>query len=299
MPTTPAPRTLFQRWIDDAAVFPPDRAPVPRAWSEHLEILGGPDADLLGPLLIGASQVDDLVQAVSVQPPPDHLWPVAVAVVGRAGDSVVQLVEAVRALRASTHLSVTGAEVTHGAGDWRTLVDLGLRTAVEIPTEGADLTRALDDLATGVAQEVGGEDTPAALAKLSIRSTPGTEPLSARQLGEFLTAVHERDLAFKLTGGLHRAVAPGPSADEPHGALNVLVATHHLVRGTALPELVATLETQDGSDLVALTTGLTEEDARAVRSRFVSFDCSAVIDPLEELRELGVLATPHPGPGTR
>lgn len=293
MSTTPAPRTVFQEWVDDAAVFPPSNAPVPRAWSEHVEMLAGSEGDLLGPLLIGASAVEDLARAVLVHPAPDHVSPVEVAVVGRAGTSVEDVAGAVRTLQGQVHLRVTGAEVAHGEGDWRRLVDLGLRTAVEVPRAGRDVSRALDDLAAGVAEEVGGSDAPAALVKWRTQATSGAPAPDARQLAEFLRATHERGLAFKLTGGLHRAVAPGPSAEEPHGALNILVATHHLLRGGTLSELVATLELQDGEALADRLTGLTSSGVRDVRARFVSFGCCGVLDPIGDLIRLGLISTPH------
>lgn len=293
MSTTPALRALFHEWIDDAAVFPPGSASPSRAWSEHVEMLAGPEGDLLGPLLIGAAAVEELARAVLVHGAPDHVSPVEVAVVGRAGTSVEDVAGAVRALQDQVHLQVTGAEVTHGEGDWRRLVDLGLRTAVEVPREGRHLARALDDLATGVAREVGGSDAPAALAKWRTQATPAAPAPDARQLAEFLVATHERGLAFKLTGGLHRAVSPGPSADEPHGALNILVATRQLLRGSTSAELVATLESQDGEALTALLAGLSAPQVQDLRARFVSFGCCGVLDPIRDLTELGLITTPH------
>lgn len=293
MSTTPAPRTLFQEWIDDAAVFPPGNAPVPRAWSEHAELLAGTEGDLLGPLLVGASAVEELGQSATVQAPPDHVSPVDVAIVGRAGTSVEDVVNAVGSLQDQIHLTITGAEVSHNEGDWRRLVDIGLRTAVEVPREGRQMVRALDDLAAGVAEEVGGADSPAALAKWRTQATSQAPAPDSRQLAEFLMGTHERGLAFKLTGGLHRAVAPGPSADEPHGALNILVATHHLLRGSTLSELTAILEIQDGPALAALLTGLTAAEVQSLRSRFVSFGCCGVLDPLNDLADLGLITTPQ------
>ncbi|WP_131105241.1 hypothetical protein [Ornithinimicrobium sufpigmenti] len=291
MSTTPALRALFQEWIDDAAVFPPGNAPPPRAWSEHVEMLAGSEGDLLGPLLIGASAVEELGRAVLVHGAPDQVSPVEVAVVGRAGTSVEDVAGAVRSLQDHVLLSVTGAEVTHGEGDWRRLVDLGLRTAVEVPRQGRHLARALDDLGAGVAEEVGGSTAPAALAKWRIQATPAAPAPDAQQLADFLLATHERGLAFKLTGGLHRAVAPGPSADEPHGALNILVATHQLLRGGTAAELVATLESQDGEELAAVLTGLTTPQVEELRGRFVSFGCCGVLDPIGDLADLGLIVT--------
>lgn len=291
MSTTPAPRTLFQEWIDDAAVFPPGNAPVPRAWSEHLELLAGAEGDLLGPLLVGASAAEELVRAGLAHPAPDHVSPITVAVVGRAGTPVQDVVDAVGSLANHAELGVACAEVHHDAGDWRRLVDLGLRTAVEVPREGQAMVRALDDLAAGVAEEVGGATGPAVLAKWRTQATPQTPAPDSRQLAEFLMATHERGLAFKLTGGLHRAVAPGPVVDEPHGALNILVATHHLLRGSTLSELTATLEIGEGPALASLLAGLTEPEVQALRARFVSFGCCGVLDPIGDLAELGLLAS--------
>lgn len=293
MSTPPARRSLFQEWIDDAAVFPPASATLPRAWSEHVELLAGTEGDLLGPLLIAASSVDELARAAGVHAPADQVSPVDIAIVGRAGTSVEDVAGAVGSLQDQVHLHVTGAEVSHSEGDWRRLVDLGLRTAVEIPRSGRHMVRALDDLAAGVAEEVGGRDSPAVLAKWRTQRTPQAPAPDSRRLAEFLVAVHERGLAFKLTGGLHRAVAPGPSADEPHGALNILVATHRLLRGSTLSELTDTLESQDGPALARQLVGLTAAQVQALRGRFVSFGCCGVIDPIGDLVDLGLITTPH------
>ena len=69
MSTLPAPRSLFDRLVDDAAVFPPGNAPVPVAWSEHLTLRAGGHGDLLGPLLIGTSGAASLVDAAGAEPP--------------------------------------------------------------------------------------------------------------------------------------------------------------------------------------------------------------------------------------
>lgn len=291
MSTTPAPPTLFRRWIDDAAVFPPGQAPTSRAWAEHVELRSGRYADLLGPLLIGTAAATELVDVAAVAPPTAHLAPVPVTVVARAGTGVDDVAQAVRVLGESPHLIVTGAEVTHGSGDWRRLVDLGLRTAVEVPREGAELMAALDDLAGGVAEVVGetGDDGPALVAKLRTQATADRPAPDTRQLAEFLAATHARALAFKLTGGLHRAVAPGAEASEPHGALNVLVATHHLLDGATLPQLEATLQIGDGAALASLAAGLDEAAARDARARFVSFGCCGVLDPMTDLDDLGLI----------
>lgn len=290
MSTTTAARSLFARWIDNAAVFPPGNAPVPRAWTEHLQLLDGGYAELLGPLLIGTSGVEELIRAAEAEPAPERRSPVAVSVVGRAGTSVDEVADAVRSLRRSTEVLVQGAEVVHGDGDWRRLVDLGLRTAVEVPGGGAAQVEALDDLASGVAQDVG-DTSPAVVAKLRTQATTDTPAPSPRQLAEFLSATHARGLPFKLTGGLHRALAHGDAEDNSfeHGALNVLVATHHLRDGAGLPDLTATLGIKDPAPLAALVRGLTEQEGLDLRARFTSFGCCGVLDPIGDLVELGLI----------
>lgn len=289
MSTTPSTRSLLAGWVDDAAVFPPGDAPVPQAWSGHLALRASGYAELLGPLLIGASGAGELVDAAEAEPPPAHLSPVAVTVVARAGVSASAAAEAVRALAASPHLTVSGVEVSSAELDaLGSLLELGVRVAVEVPREGEALVAALDALAGLL------DDGPALVAKLRTQATPDVPAPDARQLAEFMVLAHERGLPFKLTGGLHRAVAPGPpTADggsaEPHGALNVLVATHHLLEGTSLPALVATLEMGDGEALAAHASGLTEQEARDVRAAFVSFGCCGVTDPLDELTTLGLI----------
>lgn len=298
MSTTPASRTLFAAWIDDAAVFPPGNAPVPQAWSEHLALRAGEYADLLGPLLIGTSAAGELVDAAAAAPPPEHLTPVAVVPVARAGTPVEDLLAAVEALRASPALQVPGAEIAHDGSDaWRRLLDHDLRVAVEVPREGAQMVAALDDLAGAAADlDTAAEDaTPPArvVAKLRTQATADQPAPTARQLAEFLTAAKERGLPVKLTGGLHRAVAH-PGEAEPHGALTLLVAAHYLVDGAGLQSLASTLELADGAALASLASGLGEDDTRAVREAFVSFGCCGVLDPIHDLVGLGLLPEADP-----
>lgn len=54
------------------------------------------------------------------------------------------------------------------------------------------------------------------------------------ELARFFTACRERELPFKLTGGLHhvlRAEHLGPDGGPQHGLLNVLAAVHATAEG--------------------------------------------------------------------
>lgn len=285
MSMPPAPRSLFQRWIDDAAVFPPGNAPVPTAWSEHRALRADRYADLLGPLLVGASGAASLAEAAAAQPAPG---PVDVGVIARAGTAVEDLLAAAATVRADPHLRLAAAELVHDDGDWRRALDLGATVAVEVPRDPAAQQRALDDVADAAASAAA-----PVLAKLRTQATATAPAPSARELAEFLLGARARDLPLKLTGGLHHAVAGATGRDEQdpaeHGALNVLVAVHHLEEGASLAELVATLQMRDGQALAALARGLDEEAVAALRGRFVSFGCCGVLDPIGELDDLGLL----------
>lgn len=293
----PAPRSLFDRLVDDAAVFPPGNAPVPVAWSEHLRLRAGGYGDVLGPLLIGTPGAPALVEAAAAAPPEaDHetaaglvAEPVSVGVVARPGTPVDDLLDAVTTLRTSPHLRVASVELAHdAAGTWRRALGLGVPVAVEVTRALGEQHDALDDLAAAAA-------TDRVLAKLRTQGTPAAPVPTARELAEFLHGVRDRGLPFKLTGGLHHAVAHTEHAEdggteEQHGVLNVLVAAHHLEQGATLRHLVATLELRDAGALASLVRGLSEREVDRLRARFVSFGCCGVLDPVGELAELGLLA---------
>ncbi|WP_022920580.1 hypothetical protein [Ornithinimicrobium pekingense] len=298
MSTLPAPRSLFDRLVDDAAVFPPGNAPVPVAWAEHLAMRSGRYGDVLGPLLIGAAGADVLVEAAAAHPPvTDHETaaglrpaPVAVGVVARAGTSLRDLRAAVAALRASPHLRVVSVELPHDtAGAWREALGLGARVAVEVTRDLGHQHDALDDLAAGASR-----GTERVVAKLRTQSTPTAPVPTPRELAEFMHGARDRDLPFKLTGGLHHAVAhteltADPSPEEQHGVLNVVVAAHHLEQGATLRDLIATLELRETAALTSLVRGLSERDVDQLRARFLSFGCCGVMDPVGELVDLTLL----------
>ncbi|MGD8148412.1 hypothetical protein [Ornithinimicrobium sp. Y1694] len=301
MSTTPAPRSLLTRLVDDAAVFPPGNAPVDRAWSEHLELRRGRYADLLGPLLIGASGAANLVEAAAAAPPPEDLetgtghgpLPIGVGVIARPGTPVEDLLTAVESITAADHVIVAGVELGHAeaAQAWDCVLDLGVPVAVEVPRAPETMLSVLDEIA---ARADANDRAIPTIAKLRTQSTPTAAVPSARELAEFLSAVRDRDLAFKLTGGLHHAVAhtvelPEGGSEDQHGVLNVLVATHFLEDGAGLTDLTATLEMRDAEALASLARSLDENGVGAVRARFVSFGCCGVTDPLDDLTDLGVL----------
>lgn len=285
MSTRTADRSLFRALVDDAAVFPPGNAPVPRAWEEHLRLRRGGYGDLLGPLLVGSGHAAELGQVAGGD---GDEAPVEVAVVSRPGADVDDLLATVKLLRGVAAVRVGSVETALDlAGSWRRALSLGVPVAVEVDRDSTNLPRALDEVRTAAT------DLPVTvLAKLRTQATPQQPVPSPSELAAFLLGADARELPVKLTGGLHHAVArrgdDGGTLDR-HGVLNVLAALAAVDDGADEQALVETLADEDTDRLVDVVVGLDEPAVVRVRSRFRSFGCCGVTDPLDELRDLGLL----------
>ncbi len=304
---------LFRRLLDDAAVFPPGLAPVEVAVAEFRQRRTGPYAELVGPLLIGAGAVGDLIDVLrgdqttgagAVDP---RTAPLEVGLIARRGTPPGVLGEAVRRLTDEVpgEVVLTGVEVAHGPG-WRDALDLGLPVAVEVDS-------SLEHLVPQLAEVAGAASAGHRVrAKLRTQSTPDTPLPPPPVLGGFLLACVRRDLPFKLTGGLHHAVRTevalaGGGTEVQHGLLNVLLATDIAEEhargavagsdaegGTALERVVSTLTEDDADWLVQRTADLTEDQVSGLRSHFTSYGCCGVLDPIGELTSLNLLAVRPP-----
>jgi hypothetical protein len=104
---------------------------------------------------------------------------------------------------------------------------------------------------------------------------------SADELARFLRACREARVPFKATAGLHHPLA----RDGAHGFLNVLAACV-FEDETALEGDVALDE--DALRWDGRAAGA-DELARARREQFVAIGSCSFFEPVEDLRELGVL----------
>lgn len=309
----PLPRALLRGLIDDAAVFPPRSASVTAAVAGHLEHRGGPLAPFLGPLLVPASAAADLLAvldstleevdenrgrpASQVRPGsgPGAAHLPAVQLISRPGQDPQVLDQARHVL--AGRIQVAGVELGH-CPDWRELAGEDA-VAVEVP-RGPAGQRALADLG----RDAGGARVR---AKLRTQSTP-TDPVpTPGELAEFISTCQGLGLGFKLTGGLHHAVAgpvPTPAGSEDqHGVLNVLVATHLGHTGADVGAITAALRERDGDLLAGMLLGMGADQVTRVRTSFTSFGCCDVGDPLQDLAGRGLLPatwpSPTPGPHRR
>lgn len=324
------PRALLRGLIDDAAVFPPRSASLAAAVAGHLEHRSGPLAPFLGPLLVPASAAADLIAvldsaleevdenrgrlASQVRPGsgPGAAHLPAVQLISRPGQDPKVLDQARHVL--AGRIQVAGVELGHSP-DWRELAGEDA-VAVEVP-RGPAGQRALADLGRDAGgapvHETGSEAVHGAetgstgqatnsriRAKLRTQSTP-TDPVpTPGELAEFISTCQGLGLGFKLTGGLHHAVA-GPVAtpagsEDQHGVLNVLVATHLAHAGADIGTITAALRERDGDLLAGMLLGLRADQTERVRASFTSFGCCDVGDPLQDLAGRGLLPATWPGP---
>lgn len=286
----PAVRALFQGLFDDAAVFPPGLAPIPRAVRDHVARRSSSYADLVGPLLLPVTAIADLLNLDT--PPLD------VALASRPGASLTLVSEALSRLRSHPAVSVRGVEfgwtpgwhdtaswAGHHAGTGSTGPGAtSMMRSVEVP-RGSGLEDALSDLREQA------DDAFPVQAKFRTGSIPGQPAPTSTELAIFIRAAVDHDLSFKLTGGLHHAISGTTAAgQEQLGFLNVLAATRWaLAHGAEVPEMDSLLSQRDLGSILDIITRMSEADASVLRAFFTSYGCCGVTQPIGDLAELGLI----------
>jgi hypothetical protein len=270
--------TLLTGLVDDAAVFPPGNASVHDAIVAHRELRHGGYSEAVGPLLIRASQVAELVDRVHSG---DDL---AVGLIATVDGGLVELAQA--------------RDLLLDLEDAAALVQVEL--ALPTDHEPAAAARALlHELAFSAQAYVEVPRTPGWEGALDVLAADGVERAKFRtggttaqahpseaELAAFLHGCVERSLAFKLTAGLHHALRQRTDEGfEQHGLLNVLAAVAVAHGGGKPADLEETLASRDSEQLLEV---LDEADHTAVRESFVSFGCCGVTEPLDELADLGL-----------
>lgn len=267
--------------VDDAAVFPPGRASVEVAWVDYLNRRTTRYAPSVGPLLISTSSVGEVAD-VAHRHRGDQPG-VPVVLIARPGTSIEETANATAQLAGQhvDNVDLCGVEVAYQQG-WQRMLDFALPVAVEVPAEGELEQQAL--------AEISGT---AARAKMRTQSSPGQRVPTPAALAGFIATCVASGIAFKLTGGLHRAVAhtsgPPDAVEERHGVLNVMLATAQAIDREHRDVLQASLQRRDTATLVASIIALQPAEVTAMRRSFTSFGCCGVMDPLGELEELGLL----------
>jgi hypothetical protein len=197
----------------------------------------------------------------------------------------------------------SGAGAVDGVAALATRKGLGLR-GLEVAVRDADdpvgNVRRIDaaaraaELDVPVFIEVPGPATPAWLAaadevaacdhrlKLRLGNVDHQLIPDAATVAAWIDAALDREVRFKATAGLHRAVRHDPEGGGAHGFLNVLAATQALWDGGSADDAAAVLEQRDGA-------ALADTDVSSARRWFSSFGSCSVTEPLEDLIALGLV----------
>jgi hypothetical protein len=293
----PPIRTLLDRLIDYAGLFPPAGLSMADAVANYAAYRDGGDAFALGRFIVPATRLDELVEA---RKDVVGFWSLS-ALIGPSPDDDFARLTAF----AAEHL------------------DLGRVESIEVKASTtADIER-IAQLASGVPAfvEVAPDATPLLdeIARLGLHAKIRTGGVtqdafpSAEAIAGFIEACATRAVAFKATAGLHHPIrcvrtltyeADAPSA-MMHGFVNVFLASAVVLppgeapgdggRGARSP-----MELLNESDPAAFTIGddgidwrgqrISNDTLKTMRETLaLSFGSCSFEQPLSDLRELGWL----------
>lgn len=254
--------------VDDAAIFPPGDADLGEALDAYDARRTEWWAGLVGSFVVRDTDLGSVPAGV----------PVSVVLTSGAG-----AIEGVAALAGRRGLSLAGLEVAvrdadDPVGNVRRLdaaaraaeVDVPLFVEVPGPVTAAWLAAA--------------DEVAACDHRLKLRLGHVDHDLvpDAGTVAGWIDAALDREVRFKATAGLHRAVRHEPEGGGAHGFLNVLAATAALWEGGSIADAVGLLEQRDGS-------ALTGTDVATARRWFTSFGSCSVTEPLDDLISLGLV----------
>ena len=286
--TAPIPPLLW-RLVDDAAVFPPGSASLAQAFTGHREHRQAWYADLVGVLLLPATELKDAAAYLTegediaigvVADVPIAQLPQAIA--GADRRMKIKQIEAAVAKRGEDPQpglrALLSAVADHAAG----LADQDgdLKAYAEIPLTWG-LLGALDTVTQARA-----DGMPVA-AKFRTGGLAAELFPTPMELAAVICACRDRELPFKLTAGLHHAVrhTDPETGFVHHGFLNVLAGTCAAADGGEVADVAAIIGTTQPLTLM--------EAARTRRNQprplWVGYGTCSIAEPLDDLAQLGLL----------
>ncbi|CAN5167165.1 hypothetical protein BH20ACT5_BH20ACT5_13900 [soil metagenome] len=269
---------LFTALIDDAALFPPECASMADALAAHPHHKAAPYAGLVGRFLCPASRVGELIEVLAE----DRRLAVGLIVdTGLPG-----LAEAQHLLGADHRLELEVVEIAPEPEEPLLAAVRAALAALPPVMAFVEIPRRPDWLAALDAVAAAGRG-----AKLRTGGRTAALFPTEHQLTSFITACTERDVPFKCTAGLHRAVRhrDANTGFEQHGFLNIALATHAAVIGAGRGAVDALIAERDGARLVEAFGQVTHHDAARTRALFVGYGSCSILEPVHDLSALGVL----------
>src|SRR5690348_17080987 len=290
-------RALLAGAIDYAGLFPPARLSMREAVERYAAYLEGGDAWALGRFVLPVSRLDEFDGARNRTRSPGRPWALSAILEADALTEClsVQLFNARHtetAIVDSVEMRVQGAATAareHIRSVSRALPD-STRIFAEVP-----VGPAVGTLVTAARLE-------RANAKIRTGGVTADAFPSAADVASFLECCASEQVSFKATAGLHHACRgrypltydAGARSGTMFGFLNVLLAATLARVGMARNDVIAILETEEGSEFCFTDDELTWRDVRVSRaqvmesrSSFVlSFGSCSFEEPIQDLRSL-------------
>lgn len=305
----PAVRAAFDRLIDYAGLFPPAKLDMPAALAEYARCRASAQAWMLGPFIVPASRIDELLALVV---PGAAALPLSVIVdagtdarawLGHAG----AILERIAALAANdARIDVVAIEIplptllskrdTYEAmiGQCAALLQKhGLRyrpAYVEFPRDDR-----YDELLVNTIEVL---RRYAFHGKIRCGGVTADAFPSPHELARYIHADREHGGGFKATAGLHHPVRQYNEAVgvTMHGFLNILVAAA-VSDAYDADALIPILEDQDSSHFSIEGEGLRyrgkllahEGELKRAREHFISYGSCSFSEPVDDLINLRLL----------
>ena len=283
---------LYDRLIDDAAMFPPKMADLHTALSGRLANRDCLADRYVGSFLVPAGRATDLLDALEAAPQAE---PLSVGVV--ASEDPMITAEAVARLMQSDQVELALvemrldpaaepkralAEAASAAGDGR--CETGPRVLCEVPHVWLDDHRLAAALGTASKTGLG--------AKLRTGGATADAFPDVPAVARFISACVAHRVAFKCTAGLHHAVRRHDSASSlvHHGFANVLLATRLALTAAPAEAVDSALYEQHPARIAARLNEVDPAEAAMIRRVFLSYGSCDTITPVKDILELLVPA---------
>ncbi len=263
------PPLLFDRIVDDAAMFPPGNAAATDALAGHLRLRSSRVDPYVGPFLVHERRWDDVIAAYADLGSPR----LDVVVIGTHRLPGI----------APPDLRVVGFEQPVGSAPLPAAQD-GLPLACEVTADDAGFA-VLAEVADAAAEDA------SVTAKFRTGGTEAAAFPDEHTAAAVIAETVRLGVGIKFTAGLHHAVrfTDAETGFEHQGFLNLLAAVARAQDGADIAELVDVLSLRDGAILAETVRTWGHEQVRAVRRTFVSFGCCGVEEPLDDLARMGLI----------
>lgn len=312
--TDSAKRALLERLIDDAGLFPPAELPMRLALRAHLRHRESAYWWVGGRFVVPASRLDELAAARDAAQPLELSVILDAAASGAKGDTLRADLHRIERLAGTAGVTIGSLELRvpgdglDQAGLVRAIAEIAQRWPSEPvsfwyeTTYDGGWTAAPDTALATLAAARG--TAPANLtvgAKVRCGGQAAGATPSVDDLAAFVVAAHAHGVPWKATAGLHHPVRGSHGVDGgvvPHGFLNVFVAGVALHAGALEPAHVAEVIAEqdprafvvDPAHVAWRSVRVEAQQVGAARERCVAFGSCSFAEPVNDLRELGILS---------